>query len=92
MLITKEYVSDRMKDAIKEIAMHNDKYRNDPEYSKKGIKNDMWHYACVPNIIIERWMLEHGVNLFDKNHEAAVWRLINSPEYRRFKLTEKIHF
>jgi len=69
---------------------HNKKLQNDPEYTKKGIKGDMWHYASIPNIIIEKWMNE-GFNIFDKNNEKALWKRLNSPEWKYLKTTEKVH-
>lgn len=61
------------------------------EYSKDGIKKGWWHYCIFPPIIIEKWLKEHGVNVFNKDHQKAVFRLINQPEYRYLKTTTKMH-
>lgn len=42
---------------------------------------DMAHVARVPMVVIEQWMKE-GINAFDPDHEAAIMRKLNSPEYR----------
>jgi hypothetical protein len=55
-----------------------------------GIKNDMWHYARVPNIIILEMKTKHGVDFFDKNDKPRVFHLLNT-EYARFKTTHKRH-
>ncbi len=64
---------------------------NETDATKEGIKNGWWHYAQIPNIIIEKWLNEHGVNLYNKDHEKAVFRLLNQPEYRYLKTTTKMH-
>jgi hypothetical protein len=65
--------------------------QNHEQYSKDGIKKGWWHYCLFPPIIIEKWLTEHGVNVFDRNHQKAVFRLINQPEYRYLKTTTKMH-
>ena len=65
--------------------------QNDPEYSRKGIKEGWWHYASYPAIIIEKWLSEYGVNLFNKDHAKRVLELTNRPEYRYLKTTTKMH-
>jgi hypothetical protein len=67
-------------------AMANDEY-----ISKEGIKNGWWHYAQIPNIVIEKWLNEHGVDLYNKDHQKAVFKLLNQPEYRYLKTTTKMH-
>lgn len=65
--------------------------QNSESYTKKGMKASWWHYASIPNIVIEKWKNEYGVNVFDKNHEKRVFRLLNQPEYRYLKTTTKMH-
>ena len=65
--------------------------RNCDEYSRDGIKNDMWHYATIPNIVIQKWKQEKGVDVFDKAHRKKVFSLLNSPEYAYLKTTRKHH-
>jgi hypothetical protein len=69
----------------------NKQLANDDDVTKKGIKDSWWHYAQIPNIVIEKWLNEHGVNLYDKNHEKRVFQLLNQPEYRYLKTTTKMH-
>lgn len=65
------------------LAVHDD-------YSKRGMKNDMWHYAHVPNSVILEMKSKHGVDFFDKNDAKRVFQLLNT-EYKRFKTTDKHH-
>lgn len=69
----------------------NKREANDTDLTKRGIKNDWWRYAMIPNIIIEKWLNELGVNVYDKNHEKKVFELLNRPEYRYLKTTTKMH-
>lgn len=63
---------------------------NDGDYSKRGIKNDMWHYARVPNTVIIDMKNRFGVDFFNKNHAKRMFELLNT-EYKQFKTTEKTH-
>lgn len=76
---------------VTDILEWNKNLQNDEGYTKKGIKGEMWHYAQIPNLVIEKWLSE-GFNIFDKNNDKALFRKLNSPEYKYLKTTEKIHF
>lgn len=52
------------------------------DFSRRGIKNNWWHVALIPNLIIEKWLLEEGINVFDRDHWPAVRRKLNSPDWR----------
>jgi hypothetical protein len=69
----------------------NKKLQNDDDYTKKGIKDGWWHYATYPPIIINKWLAEFGVNVFNKDHQKKVLELTNRPEYRYLKTTTKMH-
>lgn len=62
----------------------------DDNFTKKGIKNDWWKYASLPNIIIIEMKQKYGVDVHNKNHWPRVIELINTV-YPRFKTTAKIH-
>lgn len=64
---------------------------NNDDVTKEGIKNSWWLYAEIPNIVIEKWLNEHGVNLYNRDHQKAVFRLLNQPEYRYLRTTNKYH-
>lgn len=65
--------------------------QNMDEYTRGGIKNEWWHYATIPNVVIEKWRNELGVDVFNKDHEKKVFSLLNQPEYRYLKTTTKMH-
>jgi hypothetical protein len=56
-----------------------------------GIKQDLWHYAQIPPVIILEMRFKHGVDVFQKDHLHKVFQLINT-EYPYLKTTEKMHW
>lgn len=64
--------------------------RNDPNISKKGIKDGMWHYAHMPNIIVQKMISEDGVNPYDQNNATKVGKLIDE-KYPYLKVTGGHH-
>jgi hypothetical protein len=69
----------------------NHRLANDPEYWKKGMKNDFVKYASIPAGVQLKWMIEKGVDVFNQNHGKEVLALVNSPDYRYLKTTTKVH-
>lgn len=67
--------------------------QNDESYSSGGIKNGMWHYAHIPNIVQLRWLTEYGSanHPMKPGNERLLFRLLNSPEWKYLKATGKIH-
>jgi hypothetical protein len=51
-------------------------------------KMDMRLAACIPNIVQERWLREHGVNIWEKDHWPAVKRLLNSSDWKWLKAAD----
>ena len=51
-------------------------------HSELGRKRSWWHCATVPNVVIEKWLSEEGINFYKKDHWPAVKRKLNDPEWR----------
>jgi len=66
---------------------------NDSDYSRKGIKNEMWHYACIPNVVQEQWLRTYGPEHWPMKagNEELLMRLLNSPEWKYLKTTSGFH-
>lgn len=64
---------------------------NDADYTRAGMKRDWWHYASIPMSLIHKWLVEEGIDVFDRNDEWKVYQKVNSPEYRYLKTTAKHH-
>ena len=67
--------------------------RNDDEYTRRGIKDEMWHFASIPIVVQERWLSEYGMENWPMKpgNEKLLFKLLNSPDYRYLKTTNKIH-
>lgn len=86
---TQQMVLTHQQDCTRELAFAHAKAA-DGDASKRGIKNDHWHYARVPNIVIMEMKQKHGVDFWDKNDEKRVFQLINT-EYAWCKTTDGRH-
>lgn len=67
--------------------------KKDEDYSRNGIKNEMWHYARIPLGIQMEWLKKYGKenDPMRKGNEKLLFKLVNSPDYGYLKTTNKIH-
>lgn len=63
--------------------------RNDGR-NDRGIKENWWPYATVPAAVWLKWKSDYGVDIFNKNHKEAVFKLLNG-DFKNFKRTELNH-
>ena len=68
--------------------------QNDDEYTRKGFKDGMWHYAHIPDVVQMAWLSEYGMKNFPLKPEnkKLLFRLLNDPKWSYLKTTGKIHF
>lgn len=66
---------------------------NSDEYTKQGIKNEMWQYAHIPLVVQLKWLQKYGreSDPMKKGNEKLLFSLLNDPEWRYLKTTNKIH-
>lgn len=65
--------------------------RNDEEYSKRGIKNDMWHYARLPLNVLMEIEQKYGVKCMTGVTDwKGLFSVINK-HYPNLKATTKTH-
>lgn len=65
--------------------------RNRDGYSQRGIKNDHWHYARIPNGVMLEMAKKYGVDMMaPKVDWPAVFKCINA-HYPWLKTTTKTH-
>lgn len=62
--------------------MHDGGAKGLTEYSRRGIKAGWWHVAEIPNVVIEKWIRDYGINALKKEHWPKVKKLLNDPEWR----------
>ena len=65
---------------------------NDTDLTKRGFNESWWEYASIPNIVIEKWKTEFGIDVYNKDHWKAIFKKLNDPEYRYLKTTAKWHW
>ena len=65
--------------------------RSVTDYTSHGIKNDLWHYARIPDVVALEMLNKHGVNIHaHKPDWKAILRCINA-HYPYLKTTDKHH-
>jgi hypothetical protein len=69
----------------------NKRAANDTDKTSRGIKNDWWKYATIPNVVLIDWKQRLGVDFDNPNHQKKVFQLLNSPDYQYLKATAKHH-
>ena len=65
--------------------------QNDVDFSKKGIKDEFWMYAQIPVAVQVDWLINKGVDVYNRDHAKKVFELVNDPEYRHLKTTAGYH-
>jgi hypothetical protein len=65
---------------------------NDEDYTKRGIKQDQWHYARIPDTVMEEMWTKHHVRWEDKDDRGhkRFLRVLNT-HYPAFKTTAWNH-
>jgi hypothetical protein len=67
------------------------KLAKDDDYTRKGIKSDMWHYASVPEVLWPELLQKHGVDMLaSKVDWPRLFSVINE-HYPYLKTTTKTH-
>lgn len=65
--------------------------QKDTDYSKKGIKQELWLYASFPPGIQVKWLLEYGIDVWNRDHYDRITRRLEDPEWRYLKCTTMRH-
>lgn len=65
------------------------KLRNDDQYTRDGIKAEMWHYAKIP-AVVQTQLLRRGIDIYNKHQSKEVLKIINT-EYPWLKTTRGRH-
>lgn len=67
-----------------------DRNKEMQNHGPSGPMGDMCHVASIPSSVQLKWLIEHGVDLTNKDHMPAVKRLLNSNEWRYLKVRDII--
>ena len=64
---------------------------NNTEISKAGIKDGFWLYASIPASLQVKWLIEDGIDIWNKHHGPRISAKLEDPEYRFLKTTHLHH-
>ena len=78
---------------VSRILEQNKALANNEEYTKQGIKKEMWNYAHIPTVVQLKWLVKYGPenDPMKKGNEKLLFSLLNDPEWKYLKTTNKIH-
>ena len=65
--------------------------QNDTGFSKKGIKDEFWLYASIPADVQMKFLIEDGIDVYNKDHTKRLLKKLADPEYRYLKCTTGKH-
>lgn len=71
--ITYEY------DSVASVLDMNKRERNDFDRTKQD--EAWWKVATIPIAICNKWMIEDGINVWNKNHADRVFKKLNDPDW-----------
>lgn len=75
---------------VEKVIERNKALQNTEEYKRRGIKQDMMHFATVPNTILMKIMKEHNISPF-KQEDMPKWeRILSSSDYKYLRTVDKI--
>lgn len=62
--------------------------RNEFDGYRDKAEHHFHRYAIIPNVVIDKWMNDYGIDVFDPEHEPRVRNLLNDPDWRHLRTTE----
>lgn len=75
----------------KPILERNKAQANNTDFSKHGIKQEFWKYAEIPVEVQLDWLINKGVDVYNKDHTKKAFQLVNDPDYKYLKTTSGYH-
>lgn len=75
---------------ISQVIERNKALQNTSEYKRQGIKQDMMHFATVPNAVLMKIMKEHHISPFKKEDMPKWEKVLSSSDYRYLRTVDKI--
>lgn len=64
------------------------KLRNSFAGYKDSGEHHFHRYAVIPDIVIDQWRNDYGIDVYDPEDEPRVRKLLNDPEWRNLRTTE----
>ena len=73
------------------IIEQNKALQNDPQYSREGIKIEWWKYASFPPGIQVKWLIEYGIDVWNRDHYDRITKMLEDPQWKYLKCTTAHH-
>lgn len=80
-------ISYRQEETAKNAIIDRNKASQNEDFDKR---DDMWHAAHIPTMVLYEWITKHGVDFWNPAHKDGVKRLLNDPEYRYLRVNHFI--
>lgn len=74
---------------VEQILERNKRLANDTSYKQKGIKEDLYHFATVPNTILHEILVKHGLD-WTKNDDLAKIEKLLQRDYKYLLTVNRI--
>ena len=68
---------------------HNKRLANDSSYKQRGIKEDYYHFATVPNVVLMEMMEKHHLD-WRRNEDLPMIEKLLSRDYKKLLTVDKI--
>lgn len=65
--------------------------QNDTGYTQAGIKQEFWKYASFPPGVQVKWLIEYGIDVWNRDHYDRITKLLEDPQWRHLKCTTRHH-
>lgn len=63
---------------------------NDTSYKQKGIKEDWYHFATVPMLVLQQIMEKYNISIFNNDDLPKFEKILASNEYRYLRTVDRI--
>lgn len=76
---------------VEKILDKNKELANNSSYKQAGIKQDHYHFATIPNVVIMKLKNEHNLDVFDRDDLVKIEKLLNfDPSFKYLKTVNRI--
>lgn len=88
---TFELVHVQSNESVQSILDVNKRRANMTARSRRQRKENWWHYATIPNVILLRWNKEINGNILAKENAAELFKRLNMREHEYLRATHGRH-
>ena len=74
---------------VRGILDHNKRLANDRSYKQRGMKEDYYHFATVPNVVLMEMMEKHRLD-WRRNEDLPMIEKLLSRDYKKLLTVDKI--